>query len=411
MKNIAIFCDGTWQSIDQPDPTNVTRLLCAVSARREADGAAQIVYYDDGVGVGEGVLNGLVSVIGGGLGKGLEAKIADAYRFLCLNFQPGDRIFIFGFSRGAYTARSLAGLLRKCWILRREEIRHIGRAIDLYRARDIGVDAPEVHAFRQAHCQHADTYTGQRGADAETTGAMLQGDAANWASVQYVGVWDTVGSLGIPRSFPFAPQVNSKYLFHDLRLSRFVLSARHAVAVDERRSTFEPTLWENIADLNANAESGHLPFDERPYQQSWFPGAHGGVGGGQRDGGLCFDALLWIADGAMRAGLDLEPSLVEAHRHEANALADFVVSRSSLVNRLIALVGMKDRGGPDEFVAVSPAARHRWQCRDDYRPPPLGRFTDQLSGSPGPTSGPAHPGPTTAAHAGPHPPDRSDRPA
>ena len=116
MKSIAIFCDGTWQNISQRFPTNVTRLARAVAPKGKdphtGEPIPQIVFYDDGVGVGQGVAENFTKFVGGAIGKGLDRKIAEAYEFLCLNFEPGDRIYIFGFSRGAYTARSLAGLLR-----------------------------------------------------------------------------------------------------------------------------------------------------------------------------------------------------------------------------------------------------------------------------------------------------------
>ena len=111
MRNIAIFCDGTWQKIGQGDPTNVVKLARAVRVLAE-DGRPQLTYYDNGVGVGEGVMNRATRWIGGAFGAGLDHKILEAYLFLALNYMPGDRIFIFGFSRGAYTARSLGSWRR-----------------------------------------------------------------------------------------------------------------------------------------------------------------------------------------------------------------------------------------------------------------------------------------------------------
>ena len=100
--------------------------------------------------------------------------------------------------------------------------------------------------------------------------------------------------------------VDDKYRFHDTSLSRFVLSASHAVSIDERRTAFAPTLWDNVDSLNINAFAANLPYGKRPYQQNWFPGRHPGVGGGQDDGGLSIAPLLWIAEGAEAAGLEFD---------------------------------------------------------------------------------------------------------
>ncbi|HXJ01827.1 MAG TPA: DUF2235 domain-containing protein, partial [Micropepsaceae bacterium] len=267
MKNIAIFCDGTWQDLSQNIPTNVAKLARSVAPQTTAAAGStpyeQFVYYDSGVGVGEGVLNDATRLIGGGLGEGLDDKILHAYEFLCLNFAPCDRIYIFGFSRGAYTARSLCGMLRKCWILRRENASETDRALDLYRNADL--NSPEVAKFKQEFCHPAEPFVGERGADPVATAKKLNMDVEYWGHVQYVGVWDTVGALGIPRTLPFASVVDDKYRFHDTSLSRFVLSARHAVSIDERRSSFAPTLWDNIDSLNINAFAGNLPYASRPY--------------------------------------------------------------------------------------------------------------------------------------------------
>ena len=379
MKNIAIFCDGTWQSLSQSVPTNVGRLARSVAAQTTArpDSARceQFVYYDDGVGVGQGVLNAATRLIGGGLGEGLDEKILHAYEFLCLNYTPGDRIFIFGFSRGAYTARSLAGMLRKCWIVRRENASEADRALDLYR--NSRLDSPEVANFKREVCHPAEPFVGERGSDPVATAHALNADIADWGHLQYVGVWDTVGSLGIPKTIPFAPDLNAKYRFHDTSLSRFVLSARHAVSIDERRSAFAPALWDNIDTLNSNAGADDRPYDRRPYQQSWFPGRHAGVGGGEDDGGLSIVPLLWVAAGAESAGLEFASETLNLPP-SANCCAPFPAVKPSLWSLVIKAAGEGDRAGPGALLEISEAARTRWAKVSDYRPKPLGKFRDQL---------------------------------
>jgi uncharacterized protein (DUF2235 family) len=311
VKNIALFCDGTWQHLDQPFPTNVANLARAVTPAA-ADGSAQVVYYDDGVGVSSGVLDAATHLMGGALGKGLDYKITRAYEFLALNFEPGDRVFIFGFSRGAYTARSLAGLIRWTGFLKRENAGHSFEAMALYRTRP-AADAPKADedafqakakAFRQAYSQHVEPFVGAKAYQPNDPASLTPDDDCGW--LQYVGVWDTVGSMGVPTNIVFAPVLNAQYRFYDTNLSRFVRSARHAVSIDERRKTFAPTLWDNIDVLNTNAKADGLAYGARPYQQQWFPGLHGGVGGGSADGGLSLAAMLWVAEGAARAGLSLD---------------------------------------------------------------------------------------------------------
>ncbi len=372
MKNIAIFCDGTWQSLGQPFPTNVALVARAVAANKEQ--YPQLIYYDDGVGVGEGVLNSLVRLIGGATGAGLDQKIIHAYRFLCLNYEPGDHLFIFGFSRGAYTARSLSGLLRKLWILRRDQIDAVGEALELYRR--AALDEQVVRSFRRDHCYDSAPMLAQRVADPHSAAAVATQSAM--ATVQYVGVWDTVGSLGIPHTLPFATRLDRRYEFHDLNLSRFVVSARHAVSIDECRASFLPSLWENVAALNANANAARLPYGERPYQQVWFPGRHPGVGGGQDDGGLSLSPLAWVAEGAARAGLTFDETMLDAFRKHADPLAPFVPESGTLVARVLRMTGRVARKGPDDLDEVSDPARLRWRGRPDYRPVALTKVKDRL---------------------------------
>jgi uncharacterized protein (DUF2235 family) len=364
-KNIAIFCDGTWQQLDQPVPTNVNRLARCVLADDLA-GVAQVVRYDDGVGVGTGILNEATQFIGGAFGEGLENKMMQAYEFVCLNYAPGDQLFIFGFSRGAYTARCLAGLLHIAGILTREHADKVTAVTAIYQdpaRRTQGpakatADAYAAH-FRETYCHpYAQTF------------------------IRYVGVWDTVGELGIPTTLPLATQVNDKFRFLDTSLSSFTRAARHAVAIDERRDTYKPTLWDNIDQLNTDAGVAALPYADRPYQQRWFPGHHSGVGGGQADSGLCLSALAWIAEGASKCGLNLDPAQLAAYAAAENPAAPFVVEPPSVGNFFVSQVGGEsDRIGPTALDEVSAAARTRWQKLATWRPPTLANTAVALNAS------------------------------
>jgi hypothetical protein len=129
-----------------------------------------------------------------------------------------------------------------------------------------------------------------------------------------MGVWDTVGALGVPSDFLLASLFNRKYQFHDLDLSRMVQSARHALAIDEKRRTFVATPWENIDDLNRHAGRETAALEERPYLQQWFPGDHATVGGGGDVNGLWEAALVWMVEGAQRCGLAVDEAALGVYR-------------------------------------------------------------------------------------------------
>ena len=388
MKNIGIFCDGTWQHLGQRADTNVALLARAAEpeAMHEGRPVAQVVYYDDGVGVGPGVVDGLVSALGGALGEGLDYKVMRAYEFLSLNYDPGDRIFLFGFSRGAYTARSLAGLVRWLGLLKRESACFAEAAMALYRLRppksaddaerktDLSAFVDRVAPFRAQHC-HAPQL-------------LPDGDpedpAARGTIIEHVGVWDTVGALGVPRTFALSTWLNRGYGFYDPSLSAFVSSARHAVAIDERRETFPPTLWDNIDTLNRYRGADALPYPQRPYEQRWLPGGHAGVGGGREDHGLSKAPLLWVAQGAARAGFAFHQGALHRWRREADPLAGLQFD-NSLAGRAIRLMGQANRKGPASLEEVSDAAFQRWRtAAPDYRPEPLRHLIMELSDAPAP---------------------------
>ncbi|MEX6508392.1 DUF2235 domain-containing protein [Jiella sp. M17.18] len=273
MTNLAVFCDGTWNTPDDldqgvPAPTNVVRMYNAL-AETDADGAAQKKYYHPGVGTDGGLVDRLV---GGGTGEGLDQNIMSAYRWLCVEYQPDDRIYLIGFSRGAYTVRSVAGMIARCGLL------------DL---RDPALDHDV--AWRDVR-KVFDAYRNKQAPN--NLQGTYHGDGPGAVPIHFLGVWDTVGALGIPDDLALLNLLDSprKYQFHDTRLNSQVLHARHAVALDEIRSSFRPALWSNV-DSHADA------------RQVWFPGVHSDVGGGYSRTGLSDGALLWMIGEAEAQGL------------------------------------------------------------------------------------------------------------
>jgi uncharacterized protein (DUF2235 family) len=213
-------------------------------------------------------------LLGGITGAGIDKNIKDIYTFLILNYEPGDEIYLFGFSRGAYTARSIGGLIRNCGILKPEYIELVDKAYELYRARDeyTKPESDMMVGFRKQYAREEVT------------------------PIKFIGVWDTVGSLGIP--LPWYRVLNMKrYQFHDVTLSSSVENAYHALAIDERRKLFAPALWKLSETVKNN------PDHPQQVEQRWFSGVHSNVGGGYADTGLSDLALKWLSAQAHKVGL------------------------------------------------------------------------------------------------------------
>ncbi|MGW4523743.1 DUF2235 domain-containing protein [Amycolatopsis sp. NPDC004378] len=264
-RHLVVCCDGTWNTPDQlqqgqPAPTNVARIHHTV-----ADRADQPRYYHPGVGTGSGLLNRLQ---GGLVGKGLSDNVKSAYGWLARTYRPGDAIYLFGFSRGAFTVRSLCGMIRRC-----------GLPAEL-------VDAGSTEFWARVDELFADGYR------AEVT------EAAEPVPIEFLGVWDTVGSLGIPDWLGplklLEDHTGHLPRFHDTKLGDHVKHARQALALDEMRGPFMPTLWSNLAEVG----------EGRTAKQVWFPGDHCDVGGGHDHTGLSDGALQWMID-ECRAVTDL----------------------------------------------------------------------------------------------------------
>ncbi|KPV39044.1 hypothetical protein AN478_12040 [Thiohalorhabdus denitrificans] len=260
-RNLVFCCDGTANE-DGTVNTNVVHLY----QRLADDPGAQISCYEPGVGTFSplGIMDG--GKVGMALGKlfghGLTENIENGYRFLMRHYHEGDRVFLFGFSRGAYAVRALSGMLAKVGLLYAEQDNLVRYATRLYN---------------------------RKGNDEEASGfARTYGRPC---PVHLIGVWDTVASLGY---------LYRNRRFFNAKLSREVTHGYHALAIDERRPKF-----------------GHLPWDEarvEPHQtveQVWFPGAHADVGGGYKERGLAEISLQWLTERARAAGLrlreDVEP--------------------------------------------------------------------------------------------------------
>lgn len=282
MRRLIVCADGTWKSDEEKSDgeavTNVVKIRNAVDLHPPSGVEQMKPFYDQGVGAKGGKLSRLIA---GATGQGLSDNVKECYAFLVENFQPGDHLFFFGFSRGAFTVRSLAGLVRKCGILRSEDRGKIDEAYAFYRKRGDGYHpgGEEAKAFRAKH--------GSR----ET-------------NIRCLGVWDTVGSLGVPTSGPIGLYTRYRYGFHDVRLSSAVENAFHAIAIDERRKPFAPALW--TVRARDQEKDAHQRIEQR-----WFAGVHSNIGGGYTDCGLSNVTLRWMMERAQECGIEFKPGAIE----------------------------------------------------------------------------------------------------
>lgn len=248
-RRLVVCCDGTWNSPITQRETNVVHLLRAIAPVCPKTNVTQISYYHSGVGTG----NVFDRFLGGMAGIGLSGSVKSCYGFLVDNYQPGDEILLFGFSRGAYVVRSVAGLIGTVGLLEKEEMFAFKEVWDYYtlsvQARapyDLDAIAPKRHRPIPISC---------------------------------VGVWDTVGALGIPGT----KLCSGSYTFHQTSLGSQVRHAFQALAMDERRGNFQPAVW-------VKSDAGQV------LEQVWFPGVHSDVGGGYPAHALADATLLWMLD-------------------------------------------------------------------------------------------------------------------
>jgi uncharacterized protein (DUF2235 family) len=257
-KRLVICCDGTWNDADNDGrPTNVVRIARAILPldERMGTGVPQVVYYSAGVGAAGGAVGRLLA---GAVGLGLARAVRGAYGFIVDNYRPGDEILLFGFSRGAYTVRSVAGLIGWAGLLRKPDMDAFVRLWDGHRHRPGTPErAAALAAFPRRHAR---------------------------VPIAFMGVWDTVGALGIPGDLD--EPVRRRFDFHDTTLGAHVKRACHALALDEVRADFAPTLWEQTPEGAAAGQE---------LRQVWFAGAHADIGDGYAEHGLSDVALAWMA--------------------------------------------------------------------------------------------------------------------
>lgn len=262
-KNIVVFSDGTGQEGGRRYNTNVYKLFNMSEDRT----SGQIAFYDRGLGTGWRKITGNVG------GMGISRNIKECYEFIFQNYTAGDRIYLFGFSRGAATVRSLSGFIHLFGILPKSRADLIEQAYRIYRIRNRRKREKKAREF-------------------------IARNHTMWCKIRFLGVWDTVAALGVPfksidvilDKLPFL-----RHRFHDFRLSPSVENAYHALAIDDERLTFHPVLWKP---------------EKTSYQdikQVWFCGVHTDVGGGYKEQELSDIPLVWMMQMAVKHGLKIYP--------------------------------------------------------------------------------------------------------
>lgn len=354
-QRLVVCLDGTWNNKD--DSTNVIHHFALSIERPWPDPSSdcrQLRYYDEGVGTG--VLDGIT---GGGFGFGLEENVRAAYDWLVEHYHDADEsgeadeIYIFGFSRGAYTARSLVGFISTCGLLRRgaplsvnqlwQEYCLLGRQresrtsfwdkifgedrTNIRRINGLVVDPWNVKRFeeKRREANKADTgaqdrVPGQLRNDLNSAERLL----VRWSRrvrITYLGIYDTVGAVGVDALA--IPGVKSKLaMHHNLRTTTLVQQCRHALALDEHRSSFNHTPLVEFVGHGLENEDHHgsslseqdaathwareRSMWERKIEQRWFAGAHSNIGGGYPDNELAQFPFQWLLEGAQHAGLECE---------------------------------------------------------------------------------------------------------
>ncbi len=307
-KRIIVCCDGTWNEAESIKdehkvPTNVLKMIRAVLPCDEERGIEQVAYYDKGVDTGYGI----------------STNLRDCYNFLANNYIAGDDIYLFGFSRGAFTVHLLAGMLDAVGLLSKNDLGFVPEACAYYHT------PPEERTSCLFHL-------------------LLQGMPRHTPKIRFIGVWDTVGAMGVPTTVlgcvqqwagKLWPQV--RVGFYNCNLLDTVEYAYQALAIDERHGPFAPALWDKRGT-------------KQEVQRVWFAGAHSNIGGGYRNRGLSDVAFMWLVNRARECGLVMNMEYLSA-RVTPDALAKQVDSCTTPYKLL-------------EFFRVEPYVRRIGRCFD-----------------------------------------------
>jgi uncharacterized protein (DUF2235 family) len=336
VKNIVFCADGTWCGPDNiptyadlPGTTNVFKIFCNLEGSptlgstrlkdeqesvllNDKNEIVQVAKYLHGVGDSD---NFMVKALGGTLGAGIISRIVRGYTFISRHYVPGDKIFITGFSRGAYTARALAGLISVKGLLDASKIDLTGDPTDPISVEHATRNAYRLgsavwYDYRKTAILHNNLFGLLEELVVDLPVFLIKPPTVKLvpAPVMAVGVWDTVGALGIPEYSLASDRRIQSMRFADEKLSDNVMFGFHAISIDEQRTDFSPTLW----------------IKRKGIEQRLFAGCHGDVGGGYLQGvesGLSDCALVWMTACFAAAGVVFAPKAVYPTNPQANGTA------------------------------------------------------------------------------------------
>lgn len=366
-KRIAVFLDGTWNTVN--DNTNVWRLKSLLAPVGE-DKLEQLSYYNSGVGTTFGS-----RIRGGMFGYGLNDEIIRAYEWLIDHYNAGDELFIFGFSRGAYTARSLSGLISKCGLIAAGAPLSVSQLYARYRR---GSAAKTIRDLLE-------TPETEKAAFGLEERWMLKYSQA--IDIEFLGVWDSVGALGLPfGSLPILGKSDMLFLNTGIRVSNKF--AFHALAIDEHRKAFAPTLWTVDVAKGASAPHHHRSLEQ--VEQRWFVGAHANVGGGCQSDPLAQVPLKWMMDKAAKHGLAFRRAVELDELKTPPAISDSYAEFMGGAYKLLTGGQAYYRDiGQDPFPSSATKMREsinetidasvfeRWNSDRNYRPQNLTRWAER----------------------------------
>ncbi|MBF0379432.1 MAG: DUF2235 domain-containing protein [Magnetococcales bacterium] len=344
MKNIVLCADGTGNKGGSGDDSNVYKIFQSVDLRPKDQSTTpdQISFYDNGVGTQD---NDIIRSISAGMGVGFKNNVRDLYEFLARNYthhenpEIREKIYVFGFSRGAATARAFTGMVQWCGLINREKFKNNG--------------VFEEKKFQQSIDQAMDYYQSSappRSEPGKHDPNIDQSDSRKrWDSdlvyphdelrIHFLGIWDTVSALGFPKNFSPAWSNGFKWIFnrleycankiaphqfYDYQPHLIVDNVYHALAIDDKRSTFHPIIWDERPNLAAGKPK------PKTIEQVWFAGVHSNVGGGYPRAGLSDVALEWMMKRAEKCGLRFNPGSIEEVYYSANVQGELFDSRKNL---------------------------------------------------------------------------------
>lgn len=314
MKNVVVCCDGTGNEISE-NISNVLKLYRCL--RKTGKAAAQIVFYDPGVGTlarpnpWTKFKQDTVMVLGLATGYGLDDNVLSAYRFLIQHYEEGDDIYLFGFSRGAYTVRVLAGLIHKVGILAPQQSNLADAALTAYKQASASIVEQDEEESRQraAHDDDEGQQPGPARSDDQAS-QFARIVSTRWPTIKFLGVWDTVASVIVPRPDRFYTFSLQKLAFTQRNPSVKVF--RQAIAIDERRRMFRLEPWRDPQTYMHNRFSATNNAEPQDILQVWFAGVHADIGGGypEKESGLSKFPLLWMIGEAEKCGLAVDTRTV-----------------------------------------------------------------------------------------------------